>query len=291
MHNKFKYYIFLLLLVIVFVTYTIFPHQQTKESILFFPIEKEARFTKTKTSLHQTSSAFGEQYHLLWSIESTLDRKAYLRQDVGLLYENGQLKGTLGIKKWKTNTETIKEQKIVSNSESALFQAITFHYGELHNGESIRSTQKMSNAQLYMIVSPSKHASSFIHPKNKAESEWQVALNQYTTQRLQSLWIKGKAKYGLTNKELISIPLTDLYQYNQTPIRGLSIADTQKIIGQLWEGLYKNYMIGFRNENKPPMNPIGSYLPLVVINLKEKTLYVLIPTKDQDYVLLKQRIS
>ena len=47
-----------------------------------------------------------------WKLESILDRKAYLRQDVGLLYSNGRLVAKQG--NWKQNTPSlIQERQVV----------------------------------------------------------------------------------------------------------------------------------------------------------------------------------
>ena len=66
---------------------------------------------------------------------------------------------------------------------------------------------------------------------------------------------------------------------------------TYEIIGHLMEGLYKNYLLGIKKENGTIVDPIDSLIPLILLNKNKKELLVLIYTKENEYVLFKQKIS
>ena len=76
----------------------IFQSNQAKETIIFFPIDPTLYFEHASTQLLSTSSS-KETYSIQWSVASTLNEPAYLRQDISLLYKNGQLESVLN--KWK----------------------------------------------------------------------------------------------------------------------------------------------------------------------------------------------
>ncbi len=57
------------------------------------------------------------------------------------------------------------------------------------------------------------------------------------------------------------------------------------------EGLYKNYLLGIKKENGTIVDPIDSLIPLILLNKNKKELLVLIYTKENEYVLFKQKIS
>lgn len=261
----------------------------TKETIIFFPLDRTAAFSKATTTLQAQPEKPHGSYSLLWKVSSSLTETAYLRQDISLLFADGRLIGTLS--KWKENSQTLLQEKNSKQTDSHFFQAISFHYGELHRGQTITSAQKMSGDYLYVVASSYEPFTSFRRGKTATEKEWQRVLTKTTTDFLQY-----NVKTMLDN---LAIPIEDYYHfylpellvYNEQPFPGLSQAKTQTIIGNLWEGLYKNYFLGIKQKDGTVASPIGSTIPLLLISKDYSHLLVLTKMKNGETVQLMQQIS
>jgi hypothetical protein len=267
-----------------------FPKDQpAKESIIFFPLDPNVTFTNAKTSLALMPKKINKEYSLCWNVTSTLDRKVYLRQDISLLFANGRLKETLS--KWKENSQTLLQKKTVKTKDSQLFQAISFHYGEIHEGESIRSSQKMSGEQLYVIDSAYSPLVSFRQARTPEEKEWEKVLNKTTRQLLDYKTRQLINYFSIRDKNYYHFYLLELVLFNDQPFPDLSMEKTQKIIGNLWEGLYKNYFLGIKKKDGAVVSPIGSIMPTLLISKDYDHLIVLFETSDGEKIQLIQKIS
>lgn len=114
----------------------------SEETIKFFPLDPSVEFTSADTHLSLVEQTGNDQYLMKWETESQLSKPAYLRQDVSLLYMDGKLKGVKGL--WKQEEQNIVLQLEFEESDSTHFEAVTFHYGEIHNDKDndIKSVQK-----------------------------------------------------------------------------------------------------------------------------------------------------
>ncbi|MGJ3203815.1 hypothetical protein [Geobacillus sp. FJAT-46040] len=260
--------------------------QRTEETIKFFPLDREAVFTEAKTSLALATNKERGRYSLRWSTVSTLNRRAYLRQDVSLLFADGRLVDVLS--RWETNTGTIAMEKTVIMHDSRFFQAISFHHGELHRGETITSSQTMSSAYLYVIDSPYHPLASFRRPKTDAEREWQRVLNKATNEFLRHKADELLSHFSLSKEDYYALYLPELVAYTEQPLPGLSMTKTQTIIGRLWEGIYKSYVLGIKKEDGSILSPIGSTVPLILIRKDYGQILVLLEAKNGDKVMLIQ---
>lgn len=99
-------------LLLIISLFSFFIHRPTKEAIIFFPINPRVTFSEAKTTLQLQSQKRDGKYSLLWSTSSALDRNAYLRQDISLLFADGRLVDRLS--KWKSNSQTLTQEKIVT---------------------------------------------------------------------------------------------------------------------------------------------------------------------------------
>jgi len=262
---------------------------QTEESIIYFPIHPTADFPSAYTKLQFKTGKANQAYNVSWEIQSFLSKKAYLRQDISLLFVNGRLRGTLN--KWKEQTQKITVQDEYIGNGSALLQAISFHYAELHpNKNEIRSAQEMSSDQLFVIDSAETPLLIFRTPENPIEIEWAKTLTGYTNKQLQTIAERAFQKYHLQPNAFIQIPLTDLAAYSHTKLPHFSLSQSKTIIGRLWEGLYKHYFLGIKKENGTIEDPIDSTIPLILLPKTGNVLYVVFETKDGEIVALKQII-
>ncbi|QHC04768.1 hypothetical protein GRQ40_13005 [Anoxybacillus sp. PDR2] len=261
----------------------------SQEAITFFPIDQEASFQQTATVLHARSPKSHHSYSLSWTVSSSLNEKVYLRQDISLLFADGRLMGTLS--KWREADQSLRQERSFQSTDSHFFQAISFHYGEIHRGDTITSSQKMSGDQLYVIASPYSPFTSFRHAKTANEKEWQRVLNKDSSQLLKYTAKAMIEEIGVNERRYYHLYLPELLSYNEQPFPDLSQAKTQAIIGNLWEGLYKNYFLGIKQKDGSITSPIGSTVPLLLISKDYSHLIILTKTKNGETVQLRQHIS
>lgn len=280
------------LLIVFLISMYLFPfslEKPTKETITFFPIDQTVTFTKATTKLHVPPQKQHGSYSLLWAVSSSLDRSVYLRQDISFLFADGRLIGTLS--KWKENSQTLLQEQEMKQKDSHFFQSISFHHGEIHHNHTITSSQKMSGDQLYVIDSPYDRFTSFRRAKTSEQKEWQLVLNKATTEFLQYIAKTMLADVSIREQNYYHFYLPELLVYNEQPFPDLSQEKTQEIIGNLWEGLYKNYFLGIKQKDGTLTSPLGSTIPLLLISKDYSHLIVLTKTKNGETVQLVQRIS
>ncbi|MDC3415519.1 hypothetical protein [Aquibacillus salsiterrae] len=236
----------------------------------YFPIDETVSFTSYGTELNMLRQTDQDEYDIKWSSYSLLDKPVYLRQDVSLLYADGRLMGILS--KWKENEQNIKLQSMVHGEDSSHYQTITFHHGELHYpDDKIKSIQAMSSDELYVIDSPYSALESFDQPTNYSQKEWKNTLDRATNQQLRYYWKQLIDYFQIPENKYEFVPLTDIGKYQQTPIPTLNQQQTDRVIGQLWEGIYKNYIIPLSSNKKP----VKSFVPLVLFDKEGEQLMVL----------------
>ncbi|MGP4080882.1 hypothetical protein ACTWQL_13295 [Pseudalkalibacillus sp. R45] len=263
---------------------------KVKESIIYFPIDPSVTFTSADTKVILLEEKDEDEYEIQWKVNSTLGKEAYLRQDISLLYEDGMLKDTMS--KWVENTDTLQQNKIVTNEDSGHFEAISFHHAELHYpNDIIKSAQTMSYDQLYVIDTPLQPLESFKTPENEEDLNNKKMLDHATNQQLKVVWHNLIRHYNVSIENYYVLPLTKLYDYSKLPLPGLSKEKTDQVIGGLWEGIYKNYFLGVKSPNGEIESPIGSSLPLILISKDMTHLMLLTETKSGQNVQLIQYIN
>lgn len=275
--------IFLLSFVIVIQAF----ERPAHEAIMFFPIDPTVHFTTAETKLSLQPKKKETRYVVDWIVTSSLDRTAYLRQDVSLLFANGRLVATQT--KWKENGKSLVQQKQIEQKGSRLFQAISYHQGELHSDNDIRSSQKMSGDVLYVVDSSFAPLQSFRKPTTAEQKTWANTLNKQT----QTIVNKTANQMGniLPADDYYHLYLPELVQYNEQPFMDLTTNETETMIGNLWEGLYKNYFLGIKKQNGSIESPIGSTVPLILIKKDYSKLFVVTETADGELAILKQLLE
>ncbi len=240
-------------------------------AITYFPIDKNRSFSNAETTIQLFSEKGNDNYEINWRAGSRTENSVYLRQDVSLLYDNGRLRGALT--KWVQDTDTIQLKEKLHHEDSSLFQSISFHHGEVHYPDSqIKSIHQLSSDYLYVIDSPTTSLESFKTPENNYEKEWKDLLERTTKQQLIYQWNKLFHHFQIDSNHYLTVPLTDLAKYQEEPLPSLTMEQTEKIMGQLWEGLYKNYIIPVVNTENEELN---SYIPIVLFDKDQKHLLVL----------------
>lgn len=275
-------------LVGLFLVFSIKP-EPLKDALIFFPIDSNASFSEKHSSINFQSFEDEDEYRLNWEVSSKLDQEAYLRQDVSLLFEDGYLKDTLS--KWKEKTDFVEMEKEVQSDDSGHYRVVTFHHAELHYpNEEIKSAQSLSFDQLYVIDSPLSPLHAFRVPDTEEEHESKRILEYILSQQQTFDWEELFNYFNLPAEEYEKIPLTALANY-ENALPGLSEEQTSTFLGGLWEGLYKNYVLGIRKQDGTTVSPIGSTVPLILIPEKPDHFFVLFRTADGEPVQLLQTIS
>ncbi|SES83708.1 hypothetical protein SAMN05216389_102400 [Oceanobacillus limi] len=245
-------------------------NNNAQQVITYFPLDENASFEEAVTKLdfikqdNSTST-------IDWTSLSKSDPKLYLRQDVSLLFANGMLKGIRT--KWLQNETDIKLEQKMKNKGDTLWQSISFHHGEVHGPEDlIKSIQKMTYDQLYVYDSNIDGLHAFHKPSNQSEQLEMKMLHNQRNQNTLKYWQSLMHHFSIESDNYHLIPLTELYQYQSKNFPKLSRARTDKIIGQLWEGLYKNYIIPITDSKEMKSS---SYMPIILLDKQNTHLYVL----------------
>ncbi|WLR56346.1 hypothetical protein LC048_05345 [Mesobacillus subterraneus] len=262
----------------------------TEETITFFPLNESVQYKSASTSLTLQNGKNNGKHTIGWKMQSRLDQEAYLRQDLGLLFVNGLLKGKAA--KWEQDTEDVYQEDFISNGESARYDAITFHYSELHGGgDIITSAQRMSDDMLYVIDSRFSPLQSFSVAKSKQEKEWKNVLDKSVRNRLNKSLSKAEKAYGFNALNYIALPLDTIRQYEDQPLNGFTQKETANIIGKLWEGIYKNYYLGIKKSDGTVVDPIDSTMPLILVSNDKSHLLVVTQTYSGESIVLKQLLQ
>jgi hypothetical protein len=270
-----KNYLMLGVFIIVILAFTIHQYKNPKiqESITYFPIDPNVSFKTAQTILTLMNNPANT---ILWKEHSTLDRKAYLRQDAALLYANGRLIDQLW--NWKQNTAVIEQEKRMTLDKNVLLQAITFHHAELHENENkIFSSQAMSADQTFFLTA---------HADNVKKQ-----LEQQIETMLQLSWNKGLRHFSINLSNYQAYPLSEFNELAKDSLPGFTKPETAKIVGNLWEGLYKNYILGIKKAEDAIESPKGSTLPLILIATDKSHLLVLTETALGEPILLRQMMA
>ena len=275
--------------VLSFMIFTMFnPTKQVEESFTYYPTHHAALFQSAETTLTFMNDT-DKGYEILWRAGSKLDRKAYLRQDISLLFGNGKLLSTSG-KDWKQNEDKIMLESSTVHSESTNFKAISFHHAEIHENDHITSSQKHSYDELYVLDSKFHPLHSFRIPVHQQDEEWKKLIDDYMDKKLVHSLDSAERHNSFDRNQYTIFPLTSIYQYEEHPLPGLDEKNTKVIIGQFWEEIYKNYFLGIKKQDGTITEPIGSTIPLILLASDRSHLLVISELNDGEIMLLKQKI-
>lgn len=269
--------IFVVLLIII----TLYnSHFKAIETLTYFPKDQFDTFIKSYTDLQ-----LQQNNDLIWTTYSETEEQPYLRQDISLLYENGQFKGAVNL--WKEGEQKLSQQKRIPHNGNKLYESISFHHSEIHRNENIiTGNQQMSSTILYVYTLDNVTYYPFEKTQNKLEKEIKHKLQNKKKSHLNIVWNELIDHFNIDQTNYFSIPLIDLIKYKEKPLPTLSQAETDRVIGQLWEGLYKNYIIPLTHNVN---DPIPHLMPLILLDKNGTHLFVLFEIRGEK-TMLKQLI-
>ncbi|MGE7759261.1 hypothetical protein [Peribacillus sp. NPDC097895] len=285
MKLQLKYTVFLVLLTIFFIIY-FSNNKQVEETIIYFPIDSSLHFDHAST--HLIPKGTGDStYTITWKVNSALDQPAYLRQDVSLLYKNGKLTGAL--KNWRQNKQELSQKAKSKESESGRYEAVTFHYAEVHPSDTIfTSAQQLSKDKLYIVTTPSFQY--FHRPLSEEHNQWKKTLDSLTDQTVQNGLEKADQAFHINLDQYKIISLTDLPSKKNQWLSAFPQFKREEVVGKLWEGLYKNYVLGIKKEDGSTMSSQGSTIPQLLLAKNQSEILVMFTLKDGTPIMLRQKL-
>lgn len=258
------------------------------ESITYFPTNPNATFLEAKTVL-QYNGRKQKGYEITLRTFSNFEKQAYLRQDVTFIFANGRL-----IDKenhWKRDVRQLAFEGNIPFDQNALFQAVTFHHAEIHAPkEGISSVQTGSMDDLYVIGTESP-ALNFREAETEEEFGWKEIMDKKTSEILETSKQSAVEADYFHPEFYDAIPLTELFPFMTQPLPSFSMEETKRIIGQLMEGLYKNYFLGIKKRDGTTVSPIGSTVPIIWIAKNKMDLFITFETADGQPIVLRQNIG
>lgn len=260
----------------------VYQEHKTVETITYFPIDEALSFTKAKTFFAPCPDKVNK---ICWNIHSDLHDPLYLRQDIGILFVNGKVQAILT--KWEQDKDELNLEKEIVVTPNSYLQAISYHHGEMHHeDESITSVQKMSAKNTFLLKTKDKKmvlTDQFL----TATKDIQEKLLLDTEHGLQTMWHRWITEQGINQENYELIPLASLQTYNDKPLLTFTQAETNKIIGQLWEGLYKSYLIPLL---EPSTSDKNTYMPIILFSHDKTHLFVLYE-QNNEIMTLYQKVT
>jgi len=273
-------FVFLILTIIVFIAI----YNKTAPTITFFPLDADTQFEYSETDLLFSHDKGNKTYQLQWNVHSKSDRNLYLRQDVSLLFTNGKLKGVKS--KWEENSAVIEIEKTLQSESDVLWESISFHHGERHlPNDEIRSIQEMSHNHLYVITPSDQQYKQTKAKESDSDAKIVQHIDENIKKELQSHWNELITYFNISVENYITVPLTDLYKYNDENLPNMTRKQTKQILGQLWEGLYENYIIPAVDTKD---NQTDNYTPIILLDKQGNHLIVLFELNNKKEMLIQR---
>ncbi|MCO7128307.1 hypothetical protein NIE88_21505 [Sporolactobacillus shoreicorticis] len=252
-----------------------------RPTITYFPEHPRIQYVTTATHL-----AFVPENQLLrLQTASETKERNELMQDFSLLYRNNQLVAILN--RWQKNVSELSASKELDMSPG-FYVGLTVHQAERHIDHSIYGKEQLSQDYL-MAVKTNGTYHLYREPKTTDEAN---QLSQYTRELGESrnkTLRRAAARYGFQLSDYRVVPLDALTGESFTHIFPFGREKAERITGQLWEGLYKNYVRGIQLAQAQSESPLGSTMPLLLI--AQDHMLIVFETANRQTVLLKQNFS
>src|SRR5699024_8704825 len=257
---------------------------EAKTTTNYFSIDETTSCKNAETTLDMLQKQKKDEINIYCHIHSETENPLYFRQHIYQVYEHGKVTAAVSkCAEHKTNTET---QKTFTQNDHQHYQTISCHHVESHEGKKdIKSIQTMSSDERYIVAHDDEFI-TFKQPKNDKMQQWKEKLDHLTNERVTAHWEELFNYYDIQQNDYYLIPITKLYAYNEQPLPSFTMNESQKIIGQLWEGLYKNYLLPITQMEEDHK---AHYIPIVLLR-KDKTHLLVLFELNGKKQKLKQKI-
>lgn len=270
----------------VFALFLLF-NNRAYQTITFFPIDYDTSFNEKSTNLSLSPKTKDSGYEINWQTHSKTNEPLYLRQDISLLYNNGKLKGVKS--KWKNNRQALDMLHKELSDTRALWEAISYHHGEVHSPDhEIKSSHFITKDSLYVNNSNPNGVRFFKTANNQTEQDFKETIDKEIKQKLIKHWDRLIKHFNINLEEYFSFPLTEIDIYNNKPFPTFNQRKTDQVIGQMWEGLYKNYIIPMTESKSKQLN---NYIPLILLAKNNDHLIILYELNGKKEILIQHIVK
>jgi hypothetical protein len=272
----------LLIAAVTIFTLFIFPSLlMDRPTITYFPENPRIRYVKAETNLNIRPEGQIMSLHVSSQTNETND----LMQDFSLLYRNNRLVSILN--HWQKNTRQLSSSKELELS-SGFYSALSVHQAERHIDQSIYGKEQLS--QDFLMVVPSNGSlHAFREPKSTVEANQLSSYTRELDTDRRELLRKAAEQYGFRLSDYRVVPLDALTGESVSRIFPFEEKKSERITGQLWEGLYKNYVRGIQLTQGQRVQALGSTMPLLLI--AQDHMLIIIETATHQIILLRQNFS
>jgi|GEM_PF-357191 len=259
-------------------------------SLRVYPIDHTIQFTGA-TSIFSLLKEKSSQYTILLQTRSETNEPTFVRQDVTLLFSNGFL-----VEKnyaWGEKVALVEQNIEIEGSGSTRYDTITFHHAEIHHEASkeITSQFAMSSDQVYILKSAFSNSNLFREAITNTQKQWQRILDQAITEQWQLQKQHLIQFYKIDPTKYHVIPFTELDHFNNFSFQGFTREETKRIVGAIWEAVYKYYILGNGKEGEPMIETIGSTVPTIFVSKNKDHLLFLFRTAKGKEVQIIQKLE
>lgn len=216
-------------------------------TIQFFPINKRVNFVDLGSDLQIRSKNGG--YVVTADSWSKTSEKSYLRQDINLLFQNGNL-----IKinyPWKQQTNWINSRMEVPLVGDSIYSLLSYHHAEIHDDGIITSKQSVTTDQLYVIYFQNGWE-AFKEPNNARQRDSRDKLTELIISKRSVLLDKGIKELNI-NRDNYEVYDLDQFSLNKELPKSIPYEKWESVLGGLWEGLYRSFILQYSNDYSSPM--------------------------------------
>jgi len=240
----------LILLLLFSFTLWFFNKAEDNETIQFFPINKRVSFVDLGSDLQIHSR--GNEYLITADSWSKTSERSYLRQDLNLLFQNGNL---INIDyPWKQQSDWITSRLEAPLREESKYTLLSYHHAEIHEDDIITSQQAVTTDNLY-VISFQNRWEAFKTPSNARQKEQLVKLTELISKERESLLDKAVKELNI-NKDNYDVYDLDKFSLGKERPNSIPAEKWERVLGGLWEGLYRSFVIRYTNDDiyySPPM--------------------------------------
>lgn len=264
-------------------------NQRSQLILKISPIDKHVKFNYANSRLTLYQKKRNNSYKIMLLTNSETTTPAFLRQDISLIYTNGVLIGLLY--GWEENLAFFEQNITIRGEGSARYDVITFHHAEIHYSDNqITSKHAMSQDQVYILSSAFPSSSFFREAQTNTQTQWQRILDYAIKEQWTYQWNYLIQYFNIDHSQYELIPFTQLPIFQTVPLPNFSQAETDQIIGRIWDGVYRHYVLGLTNSPDKPLSPEGSTLPVLLLAKDRSHLKILFRASEGQEVQLIQQI-
>jgi len=246
-----------------------------KTVVQFFPLDQRVTFKDVGSKLNIFQK--NNNYYIVGDNWSKTSEVVYLRQDVNLLFRNGRL-----IKvnyPWKEETDWLVDKIDAPLENESIYQLLSYHHAEIHQDELITSQQYVTSDRMY-VINFENGWEFFKKPENARQEDEMRKLDHRVYSQRESILLEAIKELNINIDNYEVFNLATFSERNHSNV--ISDQHWPTVLGGLWEGLYKTYVIRGRG--------ISASMPWVLVDRNGTHLLVIFQNAKGQFEKLIQQI-